>query len=350
MKFGKIRIEDGYLVFTKHMIMNSLPCKDIMWAYMRREGADAGEGKQLITNCLVILTKRKKRYKFDMTEREVQECIRLLKVLNPEMAVGFPKGSRLSLQSLPNTRDLGAIMAEDGRHILPRRLLRSGELYHISAADKEMLTEEYHLKTVIDFRSGRERMKKPDTIMEGVEYYHIPILDEVTAVNALEENFFDLIRNFDGDAAEYIEKQYENLIRDQFSVKQYARFLDVLLRQEDGAVLWHCSDGKDRGGVGTALLLCVLGVPKKVIREDYLRTNLYLDGELQYMQRLMEAKYGCDERIKENLRAYYQVKESYIDTVFRTIEKDYGSVNRFLRRALYLTPKAMSDLREKYLI
>ena len=28
MKYGKIRIEDGFLVFTRHMMINSLPCKD----------------------------------------------------------------------------------------------------------------------------------------------------------------------------------------------------------------------------------------------------------------------------------------------------------------------------------
>ena len=40
MRYGKIRIEDGFFVFTRHMMLNSLPCKDILWAYMRREGAD----------------------------------------------------------------------------------------------------------------------------------------------------------------------------------------------------------------------------------------------------------------------------------------------------------------------
>ena len=27
MKYGKIRIEDGFLVFTRHMMINSLPCR-----------------------------------------------------------------------------------------------------------------------------------------------------------------------------------------------------------------------------------------------------------------------------------------------------------------------------------
>ena len=91
MKYGKIRIEDGYLVFTRHMMLNSLPCKDIVWAYLRREGAEDSDIKQVSVNYLVIITRRKKRYKFDMTEREVHECIKLLRALNPDMATGFPK-------------------------------------------------------------------------------------------------------------------------------------------------------------------------------------------------------------------------------------------------------------------
>ena len=178
MKYGKIRIEDGFLVFTRHMMINNLPCKDIVWAYMRKEGADEGDDRQLSVNYLVIVTRRKKRYKFDMTEKEIHECIRILKILNPDMATGFPKGGRISLHSLPNTRDLGAIVTADDRHILPRRLLRSGELYHISESDKNRLREEYNLKTVIDLRSAEERKCKPDTIIAEVEYYHVPIVDE----------------------------------------------------------------------------------------------------------------------------------------------------------------------------
>ena len=93
MKYGKIRIEDGFLVFTRHMMINNLPCKDIVWAYMRKEGADEGDDRQLSVNYLVIVTRRKKRYKFDMTEKEIHECIRILKILNPDMATGFPKAA-----------------------------------------------------------------------------------------------------------------------------------------------------------------------------------------------------------------------------------------------------------------
>ena len=74
MKYGKIRIEDGNLIFSKHMMMNYLPCKDILWAYKRKEGVEGGAQKQFSTSSLVIITRRKKRYQFDLTDREIESA------------------------------------------------------------------------------------------------------------------------------------------------------------------------------------------------------------------------------------------------------------------------------------
>lgn len=350
MKYGKIKIENGNLVFTRHMMTNHLPCRDILWVYKRQEGVDGGVQKQISTSYLVVVTRRRKRYKFDMTDREIQDCIQLLKALNPNIIVGFPKGGKIHLQSLPNTRDLGALVTEDGRHILPKRLLRSGSLYHISLADQDVLTEEYHLTEVIDLRTRYEILEKPDIVMVGVKYREIPIIDEETAGISQAGNLMDMIKKFDRIPDEFLHKQYQNLVRDQYSVRQYARFMDVILNHEDGAILWHCSAGKDRAGVGTALLLCALGVPRKTIQEDFLKTNLYLEEEMQHMVRYLETKTIVDSRIMDKVRILYKVKSEYLDTVFQTIEQDYGSVEHFMKKALYLNPKSIETLKNKYLV
>ena len=350
MKFGKIRIEDGNFIFAKRMLINYLPCKDILWAYMRREGAEGGMHKQFSTSSLVIITRRRKRYEFEMTDKEIRDCIQLLRVLNPELATGFPKGARIPLKSLPNTRDLGALIAKDGRHILPHRLLRSGCLYHISLQDEDTLLDEYHLSTVVDFRTRMEILQKPDSILEGVEYHEIPIVDEETLGITRSKGLLEMLLGFEQPIDEFMQKQYISFVRDDFSVKEYARFLDVLLHQEDGAVLWHCSMGKDRVGVGTALLLCALGIPRETIMEDYLRTNRYLEDDLQHMIRLLETKMIVDNETMDKIKALYRVKEEYLEAVFETIEQDYGSEEVFMRKALYLTPKAIEALRRKYLV
>ena len=350
MKYGKIRIEDGNLIFSKHMMMNYLPCKDILWAYKRKEGVEGGAQKQFSTSSLVIITRRKKRYQFDLTDREIQDCIQLLKALNPNIVTGFPKGGRIPLQSLPNTRDLGALMTSDGRHILPHRLLRSGTLYHISIADQDTLMKDYHLTTVIDFRTKSEVLEKPDIVMEGVQYCDIPIVDEETTGITRSGKLDEIIKSFKDIPEDFVLNQYASLVHDSYSVRQYARFLDVLLHQEEGAVLWHCSIGKDRAGVGTALLLYILGVPRETIYEDYMKTNLYLDEEMNHMVRYLESKMIVDNQTMDKIRLFYRVKEEYLDCVFETIEKDYGSVEQFMKKALYMNPKTIEALRKKYLV
>ncbi|MDO5135304.1 MAG: tyrosine-protein phosphatase [Eubacteriales bacterium] len=352
MKYGKIRIENGCLSFYKRMMLNNLPCSDIMWVYMRREGESSQErgGKQVIANYLVVITRRRKKYKFDMTEREVQECILHLRALNPNMAVGFPRGGRLPLLSLPNTRDLGAIATEDGRHILPRRLLRSGELYHAALPDQQVLGEEYRLRTVIDFRSQEERKGKPDVALRGVAYYHIPIIDEMGLKEPGVLKVPRFFIHYEGRAEDHLVRQYESFVKDIYSVKQYARFLDVLLNHQEGAVLWHGSLGKDRTGVAAAILLCALGVPEEAIREDFLKSNACLAGEMECILRYLEAARMDSIQRVENVSAFYRVKQHYMDIVMDTIRREYGSVDRFLRKGLYMTPKAIEELREKYLI
>ena len=46
----------------------------------------------------------------------------------------------------------------------------------------------------------------------------------------------------------------------------------------------------------------------------------------------------------------YRVKEEYLDCVFETIEKEYGSVEQFMKKALYMNPKTIEALRKKYLV
>lgn len=350
MKYGKIKVEDGNLLFVKHMILNSLPCRDIVWAYMRKEGVEGGGQKQLTITYLVVLTKRKKRYKFDMTEKEVQDCLLLLKALNPEMTMGYPKGGRIPLQSLPNTRDLGAIVTEDGRHILPRKLLRSGSLYHMSMADQDILKREYNLTTVIDFRTISERQEKPDTQLPYVEYYHIPIFDEETMGITQEADTMKNISMVGNNVDDFLMRQYEKFILDEYSRRQYARFMDVLLRQREGAVLWHCSAGKDRAGVATALLLWVLGVSKDSIMEDYMKTNIYMESEYEHMVRFLETQTIVDRKMLKSIELLFKVKEIYLESVFKKIEQEYGDVDKFIRKGLYLTPKAIESLQDKYLV
>ena len=298
----------------------------------------------------MIHTRRGKRYRFEMKEEEARSCIALLRALHPEMAYGFPEGGRVELLQTSNTRDLGGLRTTDERHILPHRLLRSDDLYHLARADQKMLAEEDRLRKVVDFRSSVEVARRPDTMIAGVEYYHIPLLDEEMAGVSPMSSMEQAMKSFTGDTAERMETFYEAMMGDQYTVRQLARFVDLLLQPVDGAILWHCSAGKDRAGIATALVLTILGVPRRTIREDFVRSNTFLEPELQYLNRLLESHPGYVRGGAEALPGAFRVEESYLNKVFYSIDSQYGSMQNFLRKGLYLSPKAIDRLREKYLL
>lgn len=347
MKFGKIRIEDGNIIFTKRVKTNTLPCSEILWAYRRRE--ENGKNQEY-SESVCVVTRYHKKYQFEMSGEEVTACIRELQKLNPSMTTGLPKGSRIPFQGLSNTRDLGGLKSEDGRLILPKKLIRSGDLYHLSHEDQKTLRKKYELSKVIDFRTMQEKERKPDTKLEGVTYVFNPILDEATFGITRESSMAEDLTSAKVDMGDFLEKVYRQLIKDPYALDQYAQFMDELLRQREGAVLYHCSAGKDRVGVGTALLLSALGIPRPVIMEDYLRTNAYLEEEAEYMIQLLETRMIVSPQIYSNVQAAFSVRRSYLEGVFQVIEEQYGSMEIFLRKKMYLSPKALEQLRNKYLI
>ena len=63
------------------------------------------------------------------------------------------------------------------------------------------------------------------------------------------------------------------------------------------------------------------------------------------MRRLYRADWPENSRKLADLKAFYQVKESYINTVLMSSKRN-GGIERFLRKKLYLTPKASEELKK----
>ena len=69
---------------------------------------------------------------------------------------------------------------------------------------------------------------------------------------------------------EYVIRQYRNLCMDQLVLKQYAKFIDILFRQEKRVLFCGIAElERTCTGIGTAFLLSLLGVEEDVIYEDH---------------------------------------------------------------------------------
>ena len=290
------------------------------------------------------------------------DVIKLLQGICKE--AGLQETLRIPLEGLCNTRDLGGYCTGNGKKIKSHKLIRSGALADGTEEDLKVLCTEYQLKTVIDFRTEAERNLKPDPQMPGVRYVENPILEEETMGitreketgndgNAVVKKVVAALHENGSTPLAYMENMYTNLITNSFSKAQYKKFFSLLLEQKEGAVLWHCSAGKDRVGVATILLLSALGVPREQIIADYMKINLFGAKEIHALMQLLTKDMdpsGRDTMVRmEAMRLLFTVDRAYAESVFEAMEKTCGSVDAFLETEMGLTAQKRETLKQLYL-
>ncbi len=247
---------------------------------------------------------------------------------------------RIPLEGAKNTRDLGGFTTMDGRSIIPKRLIRSGRLGALTEEDKQVLLDEFGLKTIVDFRMETERQAIPDPSLQNVAY----LLHEIRDARAMcvmhhesirdpqeASRFLDQLQNPRILSSDFFVVFYRCMITAPHAIGQFRAFFDVLLQQESGAVLWHCSMGKDRTGIATALLLYALGIAQQDILEDYLLTNTFLQS------------IDPQQAVRDGVRTEYWM------AAMETIRDNFGSVDEYLENQMGLSPRKVQRLRELYL-
>lgn len=213
----------------------------------------------------------------------------------------------LDLEGSRNTRDLGDYKTSDGKTVKRNLIFRSDNTNNLTEADIKKLQEEYNLKCVIDLRYGSEIASAPDKLSDvfGIKYYNIPlVISKELMVNLIKGNI-DL-----GDA--YIE-----FLSQLDSVK---KIFDIIAEVEDGSILFHCTNGKDRTGTVAALLLGLLRVSKEDIINNYSVTYELIKN---------------NEAVKKGIEKYhtdviFKSEPEYIEKLLNYIEEKYGNAENYL--------------------
>lgn len=259
---------------------------------------------------------------------------------------------QMKSNNFPNMRDLGGMEGADGKHIREGCLIRSQQLNNASEEDIAML-EKLPLRKIIDFRNAQEAEEKPDSVIKNCDYMNLPILDGPSVVSW--ESDKGGIREESGVAkkelksgAEKVCEVYRNFVRTQAAREQYSRFLHEIIDTEDGAVLWHCTLGKDRCGWGSVLVEAVLGVCQEDIIADYLYSNMCLKNEIVKMLPILH-KLLVKLNMKDAGTAPMEAREEYIMAALDEIGKLYGSMDAFLERGLGIDVSMRQKLRNRYL-
>ncbi|MCR4859488.1 MAG: tyrosine-protein phosphatase [Bacteroidales bacterium] len=262
----------------------------------------------------------------------------------------------MPFEAIVNARDLGGTPAL-GRTVRSGLLLRTAHLHDATDGDVALLRDRYHLRRIFDFRTMSEAAAQPDREIPGAEHIFLPTLDveaERASGEAVPaETWLDLpSRIVSLSFSELFQKKakelYPSLVMSEFSQLQYAAFLNMILETPDGAVLWHCSQGKDRTGIGAAFVLGALGADRETIVEDFDRSN---DNYRPLVDRFCErvAAEGGGEVEKEVVRAFMGVSTRNFCRTLDLIDSRWGSLESYILAQLDLSREDLQVLRGRYL-
>jgi protein tyrosine/serine phosphatase len=184
-------------------------------------------------------------------KRKLLHFIILLALVLPRAALAAPGATdrAVHLEGTGNTRDLGGLPAAGGtvrRHMI----YRSGALCFINAHDEKEL-EKLGIRTLVDLRRRDEIAKDGEDRYKGHRHLYLPMANKGGKPGT--------------------PSSYDALLRENPQVVK--AFFEALSQRGSYPLLFHCSAGKDRTGILTALVLMLLGTPRDAIMDDYLQST-----------------------------------------------------------------------------
>ena len=255
----------------------------------------------------------------------------------------------LGLPHAPNARDIGGYPMRGGNKVRSGVVYRADALANLDSGEQQRLVD-LGITRVIDFRSPTEVSQGQDRLPAGVQRTEYPVYD---AQNDLYVMMSGLLAGGpqaqeealgEGRGAEYMRNYYRWLVTDATARSQFAAALRDIAT-EPGAVLYHCTAGKDRTGWLTAILMSALGVPEGQIYQDYLRSNDNLAaGNKALMDTLTQQGLVEDPTLWEPVLG---VHRDFLNAAFDQVRRSFGSMDNFLGSGLGADNATLDALRTK---
>lgn len=221
-----------------------------------------------------------------------------------------------------NFRDLSIYTNREGKRLKADKFIRSAALVDLKAKDIVLL-EKYDNLTVIDLRTDNERSEKPDYRVGN--YCPLTLMENLPSGIAHDKKSKEAIVAKIPNMPEL----YANLIKKEIGFNGIKEAFKIICDPaREGAVLWHCTEGKDRCGVVSALFLKLMDFDDEVIFEDYLKSGKSSKSRAN--------KYYWIVRILLNnrqgavaIKTAFSAKREFLQSAFEQIVSTYGSFDKF---------------------
>ena len=262
------------------------------------------------------------------------------------------EGQQIGVTSVHNARQLGGYRIGN-KNVKRDLLLRCARLSGLSAEDSTLLADKYKVQRIYDFRGEEEILSAPDVIPGGASHLALSL----SFSKGEGSGKFDVKTSSEHDIVKmllmYAEhpavqamctNMYDIIFFEENSQEVYRQFFADLLTLDpaEGAVLWHCTQGKDRAGCASAMLLAALGAERDLIMADFTLSKCYYDPQTAMIETTSEAQQMAVNTLISANPAIFEATLDKVDT-------RYGSLRGYLTDCIGVTSEMMDTLRKRYL-
>jgi len=244
----------------------------------------------------------------------------------------------VELEGAVNFRDIGGYRTDDGRMVRKGRVYRAGALSRLTANDLHKL-QKLGIKAVCDLRTLEEQLAEPDNLTPEFDYYHLPIRADNQRFAQFRALFLNRRR-----LQTMLPDAYKRVLIDQ-NADVFGRTLRLIADEANLPAVVHCTAGKDRTGITTALLLEVLGVGDDIICADYSISNRYYRAYLDIAEIALKpvARLGVTA---DDLTPLLSADPEVMRQTLNYIRAKYGTVTLYLLNRAGLKPQHIQQLRD----
>ena len=255
----------------------------------------------------------------------------------PEEVEAYRAAPGLTIKSVLNFRDVAGdgLLLADGSRMAVGVVFRSGKLAPLSSADRKKLVDA-GLSDIYDLRTPAVISRTPDPAIKGAERHEANIF----AVRAS-----DPVRpGNEAEARTHMRTVNRNFVAKPAQREAIASVLESIA-DDNGPVLIHCTEGKDRTGWISAMLQLVAGADEDAVIEQYLLSNTYREALID--REVAKAKRSGGTRAGQIRRALLQVDASYLQAGLDELKTRFGDLDGYLTEGLGLSEETVETLRAR---
>jgi protein-tyrosine phosphatase len=249
---------------------------------------------------------------------------------------------KVNLQGAFNFRDLGGYKTTDGKTVKWGKLFRGEELGHLTDADIKTV-QSMGIKSNVDYRTDAEVNAMPDPIIPGIKNIRT---DAGNAGSTADLNSM-IASGMMKDEASAVAMMAGFNKQMVDSPKFYVQLMELLNDPNNIGLLQHCTAGKDRTGLGSAIILLALGVDEKTVMDDYLLSNVYRAEANKKAVDAVRAQVK-DENVVAAISAMMGVQKEFLQAAIDEMKNKYGSIDAFLEKGLGITKQERAKLKAMY--